>query len=278
LIGLEEEAASPFASDKLLAHVIASVALLVLLALVRFAVLRTLRSADWKDDAARVRTQQQVGRTSILALALGLIVIWAPELHAFALSAVALAAAAVLATKELIMCLSGAVLRATSGAYDLGDRIELDGLRGDVIRVGLLSTTILEVERSHQRTGRTLVLPNSLLLSRAVANETYTEGFVLHSFAVPLAREDDWRAAEKRLLELAREACAPWLEPVRKALERLARDHALPAPQTEPRVSLRLADPARVDLLVRIPVPARQKARVEQEIVRRFLGAPPGET
>jgi len=266
--------AATFPREELLRHLTASAALLAVLLLLRFFTSRALLRSDWKDDAARARTQANLERLAILALVLGLIVIWAPELHAFALSAVALAAAMVLATKELIMCLSGAVLRATTGAYDLGDRIELDGVRGDVIRVGLLSTTVLEVGPTYQRTGRTLVLPNSLLLSKPVANESQADGYVLHSFVVPLAREADWQADERRLLELAREICEPWTATVHERMQRLARDHGLAAPQTEPRVGLTLPEPGRVNLLVRIPVPARSKTVAEQEILRRFLGAP----
>lgn len=272
---LVEAAASPFSEEKLLAHLVASAALLAGLLLVRWAARRALSRADWKDDAARARTQSHVGTLSWLALVLGLLVIWAPELHAFALSAVALAAALVLATKELILCLSGAFLRATSGAYDLGDRIELGGVRGDVVRLGLLSTTVLEVGPAHQRTGRTLVLPNSLLLSSSVANETHTDEYVLHTFVVPCARDADWRAQEARLLEHAHAACAPWIEPMRLRMERLAREQGLAAPRTDPQVSLQLPEPGRVNLLVRIPAPARQKARVEQQILRAFLGAAP---
>lgn len=255
-----------------LGSLIASAGLLGSVLLLRFAARRALARSDWKDDAARARALQNVNRVSALALVLGLVVIWAPELRTFAISAVALAAALVLATKELIMCLSGAVLRASTGAYDLGDRIELDGLRGDVVRIGLLSTTVLEVGPSHQRTGRAVVLPNSLLLSKPVVNESYTDEYVLHTFEVPIARSGDWRGAERRLLELALELCTPWQEQVRARLERLARDHGLPAPNSEPKVSLQLPDEDSLVLLVRIPVPARQKARVEQEILRRFLG------
>ncbi len=44
--------------------------------------------------------------TMVFVLLVGLVVIWAHELQAFGLSLVALAAALVLATKELILCWS----------------------------------------------------------------------------------------------------------------------------------------------------------------------------
>lgn len=242
--------------------------------LLRYVARRWMRETTWPSDELRLRAYLRVGQASVLVLLLGLFVIWAPELRTLALSAVAIAAALVLATKELLMCASGALLRATTGAYDVGDRIEVDGLRGDVIRYGLLTTTILEIGPTHQRTGRAVVLPNSLLLSKAVVNETFTDTYVLHTFGVPVAREQGWQQAADRLQQLAQRVCAEWVEPARSQMEALSREHGLTPPNVEPKVSLQLEDTETLRLLVRIPTPHRQKGRVEQEILRAFLGGP----
>ena len=69
--------------------------------------------------------------------------------------------AIVLATKEIIMCLSGAIYRASSGTFKVGDRVEIGAFRGDVIDQTLLATTILEIgpgQAIHQHSGRTVTL------------------------------------------------------------------------------------------------------------------------
>src|SRR3989304_1853226 len=67
-------------------------------------------------------------RNSIaFAFLIGLVIIWAHELQAFAVSIIALAAALVLATKELILCWSGAALRVVGKVYAVGDRIQIAG-------------------------------------------------------------------------------------------------------------------------------------------------------
>jgi small-conductance mechanosensitive channel len=261
----------PFAERVLLHNLTASAALLAAVLALRWVVRRWMRDTSWPSDEVRLRAHLRVGQISVLALVLGLFVIWAPELRTLALSAVAVAAALVLATKELLMCATGALLRATTGAYDVGDRIELDGTRGDVIRYGLLTTTVLEIGPTHQRTGRAVVLPNSLLLSKPVVNETFTATYVLHSFAVPVARSSDWQAAEQRLQGVAQRVCAEWVTPARRQFEELSREHGLTPPSVEPKVSLQLADEETLRLLVRVPTPHRQKGRVEQEILREFL-------
>lgn len=268
-----ESLVGAFDERVLLPDLTASAALLAAVLVLRWVARRWMRDAAWPSDEVRLRAHLRVSQLSVLALVLGLFVIWAPELRTLALSAVAVAAALVLATKELLMCATGAILRATTGAYDVGDRIELDGTRGDVIRYGLLTTTVLEIGPTHQRTGRAVVLPNSLLLSKPVVNETFTANYVLHSFAVPMARSADWQAAEQRLQAIAARVCAEWVAPARRQLEELSREHGLTPPSVEPKVSLQLADEDTLRLLVRVPTPHRQKGRVEQEILREFLSA-----
>lgn len=210
----------------------------------------------------------------LLGVIASLLLIWNDAIESLLLSVVAIAAALVLATKEFILCLSGTVWRTASRAFEVGDRIEINGFRGDVIDHSLLSTTLLEVgpgRSTNQASGRAIVLPNSVFLSHPMVNETFTDAYVLHPFEVAVARTADWRAAERALLDAANEECAPFLEDARQSLSRQIARYALPTLGLEPRVHLDLTDPSRVDLLVRVPVPVRQKSRIEQAILRRFL-------
>jgi hypothetical protein len=92
---------------------------------------------------------------------------------------------------------------------------------------------------------------------------------------VPLAAEADWRSARDKLAAIAQERCAQYVDATRRALAQ-----ASPVGvggnliSTEPVVYLELPDPGRVELLLRFPTPARQRGRVAQQILRRFLDDP----
>lgn len=237
----------------------------------RFVGRRILMMAAPERPDARLRWHLRVGQLAFLVLAGGLLTVWAPELHSIALSALAIAAALVLAGKELIMCFSGSLVRTVSESYSVGDRIELDGMRGDVVRYGLLTTTLLEIGPAHQKTGRTVVFPNSLLLTGKLINETSTNAFVLHTFVVPVDFDDDWQGACALITEIAERVAGPHAAATSKHMAESARRHGLEAPNTEVVVSLQVPDPGRVNLLVRIPAPAREKGRLERVILREFL-------
>jgi len=206
----------------------------------------------------------------ILIFLFGLILIWGEELRTLALSVVAIAVAFVVATKELILCVTGAILKTGAGSFDIGDRIQIKDFRGDVIDQTLLATTILEVgpgKHTHQRTGRMAVIPNALFVSEPVINESYTRQFALHVFTVPFKRTDNWRAAQQALLASAEKHCEPYLEDARLYLQRRNEERGLDSSSVAPRVMIQVPVAAEIHLVVRIPVRATQRSFMEQTIL-----------
>ncbi|WP_027328269.1 mechanosensitive ion channel domain-containing protein [Marinimicrobium agarilyticum] len=206
----------------------------------------------------------------ILIMLLGLVIIWAAELRTFALSVVAIAVAFVVATKELILCVTGSIVKTGAGSFNIGDRIQVKDFRGDVIDQNLLATTILEVgpgKLTHQRTGRMTVIPNALFVSEPVVNESYTHDYVLHVFTVPFKRNADWRGAQKALLEAANQACEPFVVEAKRYLKKLNEYRGLDAPSVDPRVTLQVPSAEEIHLIVRIPALTDRRSAIEQSIL-----------
>ena len=249
--------------------------LLTLLAL-RALILRAITRNPRLSMEVKRRWMGTLRNVVALTFIVGLIFIWGHELRTFAVSLIAVAVALVLATKELILCLSGAALRAGGSAYDIGHRIQISGHRGVVLDQNLFATTLLEIgpgASSHIFTGRSVVFPNSLLFTTPLINETFMKDYVFHLITVPLSKSDDWKAAEKALLDAAHIECAPFLEEARKHMRQLEAKNLLEAPTIEPRVILQLPEPDRITLVLRVPTPGMARSRVEQAVLRRFLAA-----
>ena len=250
-----------------------TVVLIVVLVLLRSIVARAVKRTVASQELRR-RWLLQTRNAALAVLALGLLVIWGSELRTLAVSLVAIAMAIVLATKELILCVSGSFLKAGARSFRLGDRIQVKDIRGDVIDQTLLSTTVMEIgpgRLTHQRTGRVTVLPNSLFLSEPVTNESYTDDYVFHAFTVPLKREEDWQHARQVLHDAASEHCAPFLEHARAHMEAIGHRTGLDVPDVEPRVTVQMPTAGEVHLVVRVPVQAGQRGRIEHTILNAFL-------
>jgi small-conductance mechanosensitive channel len=254
---------------------LSSILLVLAVVVLRLVAARFIRSHVQASDLRR-RWLVQTRNGLVLLLILGLVMIWAEELRTVAISIVAIAVAFVVATKELILCVTGSILKMASRSFVIGDRIQVKDFRGDVIDQNLLATTILEVgpgKLTHQRTGRMAVIPNSLFVSEPVINESYTHDYILHVFTIPFKREDDWQAASEALLASARRQCAPYLEDVRRHMEQLSRQRGLDIPTVDPRVTIQVPAAGEVHLVVRVPAKSGERSHVEQSIMLDVLGS-----
>lgn len=243
-------------------------------------VLRSLVARLLKQKIASIELRRrwlvQSNNGFILLLLLGLVFIWGEELRTLALSVVAIAVAFVVATKELILCVMGSILKTGARSFKVGDRIQIKEFRGDVIDQNLLATTILEVgpgKLTHQRTGRMTVIPNSLFVAEPVINESFTSDYILHVFTVPYPRQANWSEAQKALLQSAMRHTAPYLDEVRKYMQRISLQRGLDVPSVEPRVTIQLPDAEQIHLVVRIPTKTQQRNQIEQAILSDVLVA-----
>ncbi len=259
--------------------VLISVAILLFILVGRRIAVRTFENSGLPPER-RNQFLVQSRNAAILLLIASVTVLWAEQLQTIAFSLAAVAAAMVIATKELILCVSGTFLRVSARSFRLGDRIEVGGTRGDVIDIGPLTTTLLEVgpEASiHKLTGRAVVLPNSLFLTTPVFNETFTEEFVLHTTRVELDADTPWREAERTLLDAAEQVCAKYVPDAQKNMERVGHKHGLEPPDVKPRVWVSTKSTG-IGLILRYPAPIRRRGQVEQSILRAYLDRRPVKT
>ncbi len=263
-----------FQDRQIMTHLVATLVLLVSVLSIRYVALRFVRRALPSKDKLRLRWSSQIRGLSYAILAFGLLTIWAQELQTLAVSFVVLAMAIVWATKETIACVQGAVYRVSSNAFEVGDRIAVGSVRGDVIDAGLLSTLVLEVGQGHQRTGRTISIPNSLLMTEPVLNESLAGEYMLHLMSIPVDRNADLAAIERKALSAARDACAEFIDDVRRPIAARYRRHGLVPPIVDPRVTYQVVDKNTVNIMLRIPTPSRLERQVEQRVLRAVLGVP----
>ena len=223
---------------------------------------------------SKLRWRAQVRNATVLAILLGVTLIWAEQLRTLALSVVAIAAAIAISTKEISACLLGSLVRASGRGFEIGDRVQIGEVRGDVIDIGPMTTALLEIghgETIHGRTGRVVTLPNSVFLTQHIFNETLAHNYVLHVLRVPLDAEADWRSAEARLGRLGKEACADYYPEASESMTRAAMQRGVSPPRLEPNVYIEPVGPDRIDLLLRIPVPFRERDAIAQAVLRKFL-------
>lgn len=260
-------------NEDTLRHALSSLALILSIFFFRYLTINAVRRWKVKDLEIKRRWIVSVKNICFVLIVLGLLIIWASELRNFALSLVAIAAAVVISIKELIMCFLGGTYKMSVRPFDIGDRIEVKGIKGDVVEHNLLSTTVYEIgpgREVHQYTGKSITFPNSVLLSEPLIREAKNR-FVLHTFTVPVKISSNWRAVERGLCEAAMAECRPFLEDARRYFASFEEREGIEAPSVEPKLTLQFIEPEVLNFVLRVPAPGLRKGRVEQGILRRFM-------
>ncbi len=246
---------------------------LILMAL-RALLIRVIRrkSVILSEDQLRWTSR---AKNLILALIFFLwVIIWWQELHRFALSIAAVAVALVIASKELILCLSGAILRTTAGISSVGDWIEIGDIRGEVVEQNVLSTVLQEIDKtnnSYDYTGKTITLPNSIFLNQSVRNMHFMRRFVFHSFSIYTQPDVNIFEAKQLIRDKLELYCSEFKE-VGKRYHALIVNRsgmAMPAPDFSVRISTN--NISKNNFTVSLFCPTNQAITLEQKITEDFF-------
>ena len=174
--------------DFLLTHKLLFTALIILM----IALLRRLILSKIRGDVAFVSEERRnwMSRTkngSSALTVLLLFILWQSEISEFALSVTAIAVAIVVASKEIILCFTGSIQRASSRSFRVGDWIEVGKICGEVIEHNVMATVIQEIDLYHGQyhyTGKTATLPNSMFFTYPVKNLNFMKRYVFHNFSI----------------------------------------------------------------------------------------------
>src|SRR3954470_21968550 len=168
--------------------------------------------------------------------------------HDLALFAGFTAVALAVALRKPLQAFAGFLAIVFGRRFGRGDRIELGGVRGEVLRVGPLATTLiegplLEVGRpadAGKPGGRIVAVSNAALFEGPVFKNAGDFDYVFGEIALPLKYDVDLRTAERVCLEAARAAT---VEVVQEARARLgAAPRSFGPDDLDPRVYVRLTD------------------------------------
>jgi len=258
-------------------EIVGTVVIVAAVILANIVISAALRGRGWLSRETKLRASVFWRNFSFLIAFLALLFIWRTELRAAALSLAALSVALVLGGKELLTSMLGYIHRTTSGSFEFGDVIEINGIKGEVIDQTLFSTTVLEMSDEHLFTGRVVQFPNSFYVSQALKNHSRLGNYQLALVAVPLAPGSSLETAKEVLIEAARVVCSEFVAPAQKALRDLEGEQFIVMPSADPRVTVRLGDAGKVTLLLRFPCLTNQRTRTEQDILARYLKAVPGD-
>ena len=199
--------------------------------------------------------------------------IWIKDLSKLTVVLSVLGAGLVVALQELILCIAGWFIIVFRKPFDTGDRIEIGGIKGDVIDIRFLQTSLLEIGNwvvEDQSTGRVVHIPNSMVFRHAVLNYTRDFEFIWNEIKVTITFESNWKKAKEIILNHAQEEADRIKKEVDRLIRRMAAHYLIYYEKLTPIVYVKIVGSG-VELSLRYLTEAKKRRSTQDEISKKIL-------
>ena len=211
----------------------------------------------------------------VISLILFLIVffIWIQDINSITIFLGVAGAGVTLALQEVILCVAGWLLILIRRPFEVGDRIEINGVKGDIIDIRLFQVSLLEIGnwvKADQSTGRIVNIPNSFVFKHP--NYNYSRGFEFIWNELPLlvTFESDWQKAKTIMLRHAERMAEGLEEKVRRKLEVMRNRYMIYYGKLTPIVYVDIKDSG-VELTLRYLTEAKRRRSTQDALCRNIL-------
>lgn len=215
-----------------------------------------IRGLKGKDEHFVFWVRQGIALGTGLFLILGLVSIWFDDPTRLATGIGLVTAGLAFALQKVVTAVAGYFIILRGKTFNVGDRITMGGVRGDVISLDFTQTTIMEMGQpppvqhaepamwiqSRQYTGRIVTVSNARIFDEPVYNYTREFPYLWEEMSVPIKFNADHNRAEKILLEVAGNRTVSISSLGEEALQEMERRYFMKPADMKPKVYYRLTD------------------------------------
>jgi len=151
--------------------------------------------------------------------------------------------------------------------------VQLGGIKGDVIDVSILRTTIMEMGEwvaADLYTGRIVRVANSFVFKEPVYNYSGDFPFLWDEITLPVRYGSDWKLAREILHKVVNEVLSEYADEVVDSWKAMVRQYRVEDANVEPMVTLRATDNW-IEFTVRYVVNYRKRRWTKNYLFTRIL-------
>lgn len=149
------------------------------------------------------------------------------------------------ALQELITSFAGWIAIAIGKFYHIGDRVELGGIKGDVIDISVLRTTLMEVGEwveADLNTGRIVRIANSFIFKEPVFNYTSNFPFLWDEIKIPISHGSDYTLTREILQKIAYEISEPTIKEAIASWNEAKQSYFIDEVSLNPQTTIKITD------------------------------------
>jgi len=203
--------------------------------------LRRSLSRAFTDNEARYRLRKLLSFLGYAAATLVVLNIYSDRLTGLTVALGVAGAGIAFALQEVIASVAGWIAISFGQFYRTGERVELGGIRGDVIDIGVLRTTLMEVGKwvdGDLYNGRIVRIANSFVFKEPVFNYSADFPFLWDEFTVPIHPATDWKLARTIIRNAIEEVIGDYPQRSQTAWSTLVDKYRIEAASVEPMVTM----------------------------------------
>jgi small-conductance mechanosensitive channel len=225
------------------------------------------------DTQTRYRLRKAVILVGYAVAALVVVLNFSESLLGIGVALGVVGAGVALGTRELVASVAGWASILLGHVYSTSDRIQVGSIKGDVIDIGMLRTTLMEVGEwvdGDLYNGRIVRVANSIVFREAVHNYSADFPFLWDEITVPVRYGSDWKLARTAMDRVVKEICDDYARESREAWQKAVRRYQLADAPIEPMITM-VATDNWLEFTIRYVVDYRQRRATRHLLFTRLL-------
>jgi len=225
------------------------------------------------DPANKYRSRKAVNIFSYLLIASIFLFVYSDKLGSIGIALGLAGAGIAFALQEVITSIAGWISIVTTNSIRIGQRVKIGAITGDVIDIGVLKTTIMEVGdwvEGDLYNGRITELSNSFVFKEPLQNYSADYPFLWDEITVPIRTESDFHLARKIFLGVTEEVCGTYTEESQLVWATMTDKYRVEDADVKPLVTLTF-DENWITFTIRFVVDYKKRRSTKDRLYTRLL-------
>lgn len=243
--------------------------------IIRFAFIFLIRGIQKskQDKDSKYKTKKILDAASYAVILLALLIAYSKNLGGLSVALGVAGAGIAFALQEVIASVAGWLALMFGNFYRTGDRVQLGGIKGDVIDIGVLRTTLMETGQwvdGDLYNGRIVRVANSFVFKEPVFNYSGDFPFLWDEIKIPIQYGSDYELAKSLLEKIANDHVAKNAEEGKRVWNLMVKKYLIEDARLEPMVSM-IANDNWVEYTLRYVVDYKRRRATKNELFMAIL-------
>ena len=237
--------------------------------------LKRLTNRLTKENPIKFQLRKGISFASYIAVFLLIMAIFEVNLSGLGVALGVAGAGIAFALQEVIASIAGYLAIHMSGFYKIGDRVKLSNIKGDVIDIGILRTTIMEMGdwvSGDLYNGKMVRVANSFVFKEPVYNYSGDFPFLWDEITIPIKTNSDYALARKMMTDILNEEVGEYAHKVKNSWKQMTDLYQIEKARLEPWVTMKF-DENWITFTLRFVVDVKSRGGTKDRLYTRILEA-----